>query len=331
MADKIFKILTIDGGGIKGLYSSKIIENLEEQFDCYMSDYFDMICGTSTGGILALALSAKMKAREISNLYEEKGNFIFPTQNKYRAAIKQVIGKGKYSDKNLKTSLVKTFGERRIADSNNLLCIPTYSYTDARPWIFKYDHKEGNSSRDNKTSYVDVALATSAAPTYFPLSEIECHDSKQFIDGGVYANDPSLVGFTEAIRFFVGEGKQFDRLMILSISSLTHSQGRKTGLRRKRSFRHWKSDLFEVMMTGQAKANQFFMAQAKNINGVAMNYVRIPSEILSSDQEKIVDMDNASKDSINLIKGKGNDAGQIWRKKPEVAEFFKNKKIYKTQ
>ena len=81
MNKKVFKILTIDGGGIKGLYSSKIIEHLEENFNCHMSDYFDMICGTSTGGILALGLSLKIKASEISNLYEKKGLFIFPNQN----------------------------------------------------------------------------------------------------------------------------------------------------------------------------------------------------------------------------------------------------------
>ena len=100
MANKTFKILTIDGGGIKGLYSSKILEHFEENFNCQMSDYFDMICGTSTGGILALGLSLKLKASDISNLYEKKGLSIFPRQNPKIAFFKQLLGGGKYDDKN---------------------------------------------------------------------------------------------------------------------------------------------------------------------------------------------------------------------------------------
>jgi len=84
-------------------------------------------------------------------------------------------------DEALKNVLTEIFGEKTIGESNNLLCIPSYSFTDARPWIFKYDHKEGNLDRDNKARYVDVALTTSAAPTYLPLAEIDLYDYKQFI------------------------------------------------------------------------------------------------------------------------------------------------------
>ena len=329
MADKTFKILTIDGGGIKGLYSSKILEHFEENFNCQMSDYFDMICGTSTGGILALGLSLKLKAYDISNLYEKKGLSIFPHQNPKIAFFKQLLGGGKYDDKNLREALAETFGDKKIADCNNLLCIPSYSYTDARPWVFKKDHKEGKLTRDNKAFCVDVALATAAAPTYFPLAEIDYYDSKQFVDGGIWANNPSLVGFIEAITYFVGEGKEYDSLKILSISSLSSSSGKKTGLERYRSFRHWKSDLFEIMMTGQAKFNEYFMSQIHNFNNVPITFVRVPSEILSPEQQSIIQMDNAEVDAINLLKGKGNDMGEIWRKKEDIAQFFREKKTYK--
>nr|WP_321452622.1 CBASS cGAMP-activated phospholipase [uncultured Carboxylicivirga sp.] len=329
MSEKIFKILTIDGGGIKGLYSSKIIEHFEENFDCQMSDYFDMICGTSTGGILALGLSLKLKASEISNLYEEKGISIFPSQNPKKALLKQLLGGGKYDDKNLRKALEDTFGDKKIEDCDNLLCIPSYSYTDARPWVFKKDHKEGKLTRDNKAYCVDVALATAAAPTYLPLAEIDYYDSKQFVDGGIWANNPSMVGFIEAITYFVGEGKDYDSLKIMSISSLTSSSGKKTGLKRQRSFRHWKSDLFDIMMTGQAKFNEYFMSQIHHFNNVPITFVRVPSEVLSPEQQSIIEMDNAEKDAINLLKGKGNDMGEIWRKKPEIAQFFEDKKTYK--
>ena len=330
MGKKVFKVLTIDGGGIKGLYSCKIIEHLEEQYNCNMSDYFDLLCGTSTGGIIALALSLKIKASEISKLYEEKGSSIFPKQNKLKGLFKQLIGGGKYSDKYLKQELLEIFKDRQLKESNNLLCIPSFSFTDARPWIFKFDHKEGKLTRDNQALYVDVALATSAAPTYFPLAEIPQYDFKQFVDGGIWANNPSLVGLIEALAYFVGKGKEFDSLMILSISSLTSTTGKRTGLKRYRSFYHWRNDLFEIMLTAQAKFNEYFMSKMENLNEVPITYVRIPSEILSPEQQSIINMDNASTNSINLLKGKGNDMGVIWRKKKEIEAFFKNIKEYKT-
>ena len=190
--DKIFKILSVDGGGIKGLYSSKILEHLEEKFQCSISDYFDLLCGTSTGGLIALALSLKIPAKEISDFYDKKGPKIFPKFRKVtflgktysRGTIKQLISGGKFSDKNLKEALIDIFGEKKIGESNNLLCIPSYNITEARPFIFRYDHKEGKLNRDNKALYVDVALATSAAPTFFPMVDIPYYDNKQFIDGG---------------------------------------------------------------------------------------------------------------------------------------------------
>lgn len=326
---KTFKILSIDGGGIKGLYSSKIIEHFEEEFNCNMADHFDMICGTSTGGILALALSLNIKASKISDLYIDHGQKIFPWRPKFIGILKQIIFCGKFSDKNLRNALEETFKKKKIKDSNCLLCIPSYSLTDAKPFIFKYDHKEGNLSRDNQTLYVDVALATSAAPTYFPLAELKKYDNKQFVDGGIYANNPSLVGFIEALTYFVGEGKEFDEVKILSISSLTNTSGKVTGIKRFRSFRHWRNDLFEAMLTGQAKFNDYFMSKINDINSIPVTHVRVPSEILSPEQQNIVQLDKATKASIDLLKGKGNDMGVIWRKRPEVQDFFKSKKKYK--
>ena len=147
---KPFKILSVDGGGIKGLYSSSILEHLERKFNGNCSDYFDLLCGTSTGGLIVVALSLKISAGEVSKIIEKHGHEIFPKQNKFVSFFRQTLWKGKFSDEPLKKVLTNLFGERTIADSNNLLCIPAYSFTDARPWIFKFDHKEGHLDRDNK-------------------------------------------------------------------------------------------------------------------------------------------------------------------------------------
>jgi hypothetical protein len=290
-----------------------------------------MICGTSTGGILALALSLKIKASDICKMYEEHGRSIFPKRYLGWGLLQQTFWGGKYSDKGLRKALEETFGERTLAESNNLLCIPSYSYTDARPWIFKYDHSNKDLDRDNKAKYVDVALATSAAPTYLPLSEISYYSNKQFIDGGIYANNPTLVGMIEALTYFVGEGKEFNSLKILSISSLITIGGKKPGLNRHRSFLKWRDDLFDSSLIGQAKFSEYFMEKIHEINDFPVLCHRVPSADLSPQQGQLAKLDNASKNSLDLLKGKADDIASIYKKKPEIQEYFQNQKLYKTR
>jgi len=324
-----FKILSIDGGGIKGLYSSTILEHLEKKYGGGCSDYFDMLCGTSTGGLIALGLSLKIPATEISKIYSEHGKDIFPKQSKLTGLLKQTILKGKFSDEPLKKVLREIFDERIIAESNNLLCIPAYSYTDARPWIFKFDHKEGGLSRDNLAKYIDVALATSAAPTYFPLAEIDFYDYKQFIDGGVWANNPSLIGLIEALTYFVGDKKEYDGIQILSVSSLNNTAGKPTGLKRNRSFIQWRNDLFETSLIGQSSFTDYLLSKLHQLTGIPIEYTRIPSEAISAEQQHLVQLDVATIDAIRLIKGKGNDRGTLASKDNEIAKFFQTYKTYK--
>jgi len=336
----VFKVLTIDGGGIKGLYSARILDHFEKTFGESMSNYFDMICGTSTGGIIALAISLGIPASEICEFYKQSGPVIFPEFKDIRIPffgktnkgfINQVLFGGKFSDKPLRDELQKVFGEHKIGDSQNLLCIPSYSMTDARPWIFKYDHKEGKLSRDNKALYVDVALATSAAPTYFPMAEIEYYDRKQFVDGGVWGNNPTMVGLIEALTYFVGAGKRFKSLKILSVSSLSLTGGKPPGLKRNRSFKDWGDGLFETSLTGQSLFTDYFMSKIKSLTEVNIDYLRIPSPTISAEQEGLVQLDVANRDALDLINGKGNDMGELYCKKTEVEEFFKHRKNYKTQ
>lgn len=321
-----FKIISIDGGGIKGLYSSTILEHLEAKHGP-ISDYFDMICGTSTGGLIALALSLKIPATDVSKIYTEKGHLIFPKRAKWLGIIRQTLWKGKYSDRPLMAVLKEVFKESTIKDLNNLVCIPSYSITDARPWIFKKDHN--NLYRDNKALLADVALATSAAPTYFPLCEIPYYDNKQFIDGGVWANNPTLVGVIEAITYFVGPEKEFQSIEVLSLSSLNNTAGKPVGLKRYRSFIKWRNDLFETSMIGQSSFTDYTMKKLSELNHLKIKYLRIPSEQISAEQQHLVQLDCAVSKAIQFIRGKGNDRGYLVGKDVEISQFFINKKQFK--
>lgn len=318
----------MDGGGIKGLYSSTILEHLEQRF-VPMSDCFDMICGTSTGGLIALCLALKIPAKEISKIYVEQGDKIFPKRTWLGGIIRQTLWKGKYSDEPLKEVLQSIFEEKTIADLHNLVCIPSYSFTDARPWIFKRDHNK--LDRDNNTLLVDVALATSAAPTYFPLCEIPTYSHKQFIDGGVWANNPTLIGLIEALTYFVGKSKKFSSVEILSISSLNSTAGKPNGLKRQRSFINWRNDLFDTSLIAQSHFTDYFMNKLCEMNDIEIRYERIPSEQISAEQQHLVKLDCANKKAVQFIKGKGDDRGLLAKKDPKIERFFKYQKQYKIQ
>ena len=324
--NKPFKILSIDGGGIRGLYSSTILEHLEQRFGP-ISENFDMLCGTSTGGLIALGLALRIPAKEISEIYEINGRKIFPKRTRLGGIFRQTLWNGKYSDNPLKEVMHGVFGGKKIADLNNLVCIPSYSLTDAKPWIFKRDH--GKMDRDNECLVMDVALATTAAPTYFPLCEIPHYNNKQFIDGGVWANNPTLIGVIEALTYFVGKNKEFSSIEILSISSLNNTAGKPIGLKRQRSFINWRNDLFDSSLIGQSKFTDYFMNKLCEMNEIKINYIRIPSEEISAEQQHLVKLDSASEKAIQFIKGKGNDRGFIAKKDPKIESFFKYKKHYK--
>lgn len=175
---------------------------------------------------------------------------------------------------------------------------------------------------------MDIALATSAAPTYFPIAEIKEYDNMQFIDGGVWANNPTLAGLIEALTYYVGSDKKFNKLKILSISSLNHTSGKPTGLKRRKSFINWKNSLFETTLVGQSFFTNYFMEKVTEMSDVSIDYVRIPSTPVSSKQEKYIQLDLASKKAIELIRGKGNSTGEIFKKRDEIKDFFREKKKY---
>lgn len=325
---KTFKVLSIDGGGIKGLYSSRILENFEKRFHCYIADYFDLICGTSTGGLIALGISLKLPVSRISNLYQKRGAKIFPAQRKAIALLKQLFWNGKHSNKELKKALDEVFNDSLIGNSYCLLCIPSFSLNDGRPFIFKFDHKEGNLQRDNGTKYVDVGLATSAAPTYLPIVSIPDYGDRQFIDGGVYANNPTLIGIVEALKYFVGEDKKFQNLKVLSIASLESPPGRLTRKKQDRSFVDWNQDLFSVFSEGQAYSTEYFIQTLSSHCTHPFEYVRIPSANLSPEQLSLISMDNASDEALNILSQKGSDQGDFWGVKNDIINFFKEKKHY---
>lgn len=188
-----FQILSLDGGGIKGLFSAAVLAAIEEDLDVTVTDHFDLITGTSTGGIIAIGLASGMRPREIVEFYLSKGPDIFHKAWGFRWLQHWV--RRKYSPKTLQEALQGCFKDKRIADCTRKLVIPSYSLGDDDVYLFRTPHHE-RLRRDWKVPLWKVALATSSAPTFFPSSREVDH--LRLIDGGVWANNPAMVGVVEA-------------------------------------------------------------------------------------------------------------------------------------
>jgi hypothetical protein len=332
---KQFKVLSIDGGGIKGLYSAKILSLLEADLRrlhgdaARIVDYADLICGTSTGGLIALGLALRIPAETICHFYEAHGPEIFKGSQGRLALLRQTLFGGKFSDEPLRKALNELLQNRTIGDSECLLCIPTYDYTHGTYGVFRFDHKEGNLSRHNSLPMVDVALATSAAPTFFPLAQIEQEHNTQYVDGGVWANNPSLVGLTEAISYFVGRGKPFEHLALLSIASMNYGSGRLPFLKRRRSFLQWAPDLFDLSLIAQSEFTDVFLGRLQSQQIIPMTYTRIPSAAISSEQQQYIKLDLAVPRSFALMNQFATAVYYEHCKKPPVESFFAEPKLYR--
>lgn len=188
------RILSIDGGGLKGACPAAFLASIEEQIGRPVADYFDLITGTSTGGIIALGLGLGMKAREILTMYEELGPKVF-NHHSALGTLKRITG-AEYNPAPLEEVLRARFGQKTLADSHSRLIITSVDVATGRPVRFRTPHHP-HYTNDAKMSAVDVALATTAAPTYLPvhISEI----GLPMVDGGLWAADPVEVAVIEAI------------------------------------------------------------------------------------------------------------------------------------
>jgi patatin-like phospholipase/acyl hydrolase len=215
------RILSIDGGGILGTFPAAFLTGIEEQIDEPIGSYFDLISGTSTGGIIALGLGMGLSAGEILRMYEENGSEIFgqyknPLWNFLANKLRSIrwFYQRKYSSERLRLTLYDLFGDKKLGEAKHRLVIPAWNPTAQSVYIYKTPHHP-RFRTDYKSRVIDAALATSAAPTYFQQHMTE--ESIGLIDGGIWANNPIAVAVTEAIGILKWPA---DQIYVLSLGCL---------------------------------------------------------------------------------------------------------------
>jgi uncharacterized protein len=197
-----FRVLSLDGGGVRGYLSARILSNIEKYIDQISSSKiplglrFDFIAGTSTGGIIALALATGRTAYEIVQFYEEMIPKVFSPGAQRLGPLHSVMPK--YDNTPLRRAVEDYFKDATLEHVQTDVCITSVALGSGKPRLHKSDYFRRNIGRsDERLS--DIALATSAAPTYFQAHRTNY--SGPLIDGGICANNPSMVALADAISF----------------------------------------------------------------------------------------------------------------------------------
>lgn len=201
--DKPFKILSLDGGGIRGIYAATILAQIEREVTGGepIADYFDTIAGTSTGGIIALGLGLKKSASKIEKLYVEDGHLVFPERWRKRPLRRwwrQLRG-SLLDHTELERLLYDTFQDETVGDSSARLVIPAFLSPKTQIAVLKTDHHE-DFKKDYLMAAWEAARATSAAPTFFQGHTAS--DDHVFLDGGVWANNPIMAAIVDALSAY---------------------------------------------------------------------------------------------------------------------------------
>ncbi|MEA1988985.1 MAG: CBASS cGAMP-activated phospholipase [Pseudomonadota bacterium] len=309
-----FQILSLNGGGIKGVFTAKVLEELERKY-CKegktVLDHFDMICGTSIGGILALGLAYGLRPNELLEHLKITGPNIFPPRNTIRNFIRRFYAP-LYDPEPLKTLLVEIFGDATIADLKVPLMIPAINTTTGYPKAFKTNFLP-DFTIDQRYKLVDVALATSAAPTYFPLHKME---GARYADGGLIANSPALMGVHEAINRL---GVEYKNIHVLSIGTMSSGFSIDQNLSSSGGYiGTWRGGKNLISLTMSAnEAMQNFMS--KQIIGD--RFIEIEAKP-NEQQVKNIDLDKASSSALEILESNGIHAASNMMQVLEKQKIF---------
>jgi uncharacterized protein len=304
-ADRLFQSLALTGGGYRGLFTARVLQVIEEHVGKPIGRLFDLTCGTSIGGIVALAVAFERPMKDVVQVFQEEGLKIFPPFKPPSSFIGigrdvyQHARKPRYSTEPLRTAINRLIDkDAKLGDALHPVAIPAVNVTQGQPQIFKTRHK-AEWNRDWKLKVVDIALATAAAPTFFELAEV---DGNLYADGGLFANAPDLVAIHEAEHFF---RVPVEHQRLLSIGTTTKSYSVSYEAGRQFGLVDWVVEdqrLFSVTISSQQQFVDQLVAHR-----LGDRYFRLDHEP-SQEQAKDLGLDRASEAAQKTLIGLASKA-----------------------
>jgi Patatin len=263
----MIKVLSIDGGGIRGIIPAMVLAEIEKRTRKPIAENFQLIAGTSTGGILALALTKpdgtgkpQYSAADMVELYQKEGKAIFSRTLGHRLLALDFLLREKYPARGIETVLHRYFGNTRLKEALTGVLITAYDTESRNCWFFKSAKAKDPHHPEADFLMKDVARATSAAPTYFSPARIKAHtmiDYYSLIDGGVFANNPAMCAYAEA------KSNQFDakaEILVISLGTgemtrpLPYLQIKHWGVR-------WAQPILDVVFDGASDTVDYQLRQ----------------------------------------------------------------------
>jgi uncharacterized protein len=286
------RVLAIDGGGIRGLIPALVLTELERRAGRRVFEMFDLIAGTSTGGILACAVCAPdpLPASELVALYEDEGPNIFERSLFQRIKSADGLLDEKYDDAALDSALGRFLEHKLLSETRPDLIVPAYDTTLPGPYFFKTTKARATPKTDDFPLSV-VARATSAAPTYFEPVEL---GERALVDGGVFAVNPAMSAFAEVLK--EADARE---VVLLSLGTGQHTRKRSFDEIKDWGVARWARPILEVVFDGVSDAVDY---QLDHVLG-GERYWRLQTELtLASD-----DLDDASEDNLAKLRGHAED------------------------
>ncbi len=316
---KLTRILSIDGGGIRGVVPGQILVALEEKLQKLdnnpkgkIADYFDMIAGTSTGGILACiylspekagSKKPRFSAKQAVDLYLERGDEIFDISFWHKIKSGGGVTDEKYEADELEEALKDYMGELKLSELIKPCLISSYDIKRRKAHFFT----QHDAHTDEHNFLVrEVARATSAAPTYFEVARVKSLSNKTYplIDGGVFVNNPTLCAYAEARKLKFDNSRQkptAKNMVILSLGTGTTSKPYYYKKAKDWGMVQWIKPIIDIMMSGVAETVDYQLKQIYEAVGIPKQYLRISPELGNASP----DMDDASMENLQALKEAG--------------------------
>lgn len=324
--ERPFRVLSLDGGGMRGIYTGAFLSRLTDQFARIRGESaldlgrgFDLITGTSTGAIVGCALAIGRPMAEIVTLYREHGPKIFPHRIAgKRSAIYRATQGSRFvrqGDKALRAALQAVLGDmtmRDVFDGRGIsLSIPAVLMSEHRAWVFKKTPKSG--VRDDRYPLVDVCMATSAAPIYRSLAAIDDPNTpggpqQVFADGGLWANNPIMVGLVDALTIAAPDRA----IEIFSLGTCPRPEGDHLDAESAhRSMLDWTlgADVAPLSISAQEFAFDHMarlLANAISNCGRSIRRVRFPNKPVPASMMPFLALDDTRPEAMDRLIGQAN-------------------------
>jgi patatin-like phospholipase/acyl hydrolase len=275
------RVLSLDGGGIRGIIPALVLSAIEAELKQPIAASFDLVAGTSTGGILALGLTVpgddgkpRYRAADLAKMYEEEGPTIFHASLWQKLARMGNLNGPKYTADGIETVLHKYFGDTRLKQALTEVLITSYEIDKLLdPFFFRSARAQTDSLYDFYMR--DVARATSAAPTYFEPARLESQpgDARSFyglVDGGVFANNPAMCAYAEV------RSRDAERELVL-VSVGTGQAHQTIGYAAARSWGliGWAPRVLDVVFDGVSDTVDYQLAQVLPAASGKVSYFRL--------------------------------------------------------